>query len=69
MNGIEALKLSSTIFEVLGPLAIQVAQKAMAGDPDPFAGLLHDSVIETLPAPMKSRLALEAAEAADAARV
>jgi hypothetical protein len=67
--GIELIKLSATIFEILGPIAIQATQKALAGDPDPLSGLLHDSVLVTLPAPLKSRIALEAAEAADAARV
>lgn len=60
-------QLIATLFEVLGPVVAQALEKAIAGDPDPLSGLLTESVLMTLPAPLKSRVALDAANAADAA--
>ena len=59
-------RLVVSIFEALIPVGIEAVKKALQGDMDPLRGLLDDNVVDTLPSPLRSRIALDAAEARDA---
>ena len=63
----ELMALIGSVIEALLPVAVQAVQKALEGDPDPLSGLLQEHVADTVPEPIKSRIALQAAEAMDAA--
>jgi hypothetical protein len=51
------------VLEALEPTAEQIVTRALAHDPDPFAGVLHADVAATIPVPLRARIALEAAKA------